>query len=61
MSDKVRVFEIAEEVGKTSVEVMQKAKELGIVSKKDITYGLLEEKGGNLSITTGEEKMEKYL
>lgn len=30
MSDKVRVFEIAEEVGKTSVEVMQKAKELGI-------------------------------
>jgi hypothetical protein len=40
---------------------MQKAKELGIVSKKDITYGLLEEKGGNLSITTGEEKMEKYL
>ncbi|WP_390881614.1 MULTISPECIES: translation initiation factor IF-2 N-terminal domain-containing protein [Aliarcobacter] len=31
MSDKVRVFEIAEEVGKTSVEVMQKAKELGIL------------------------------
>lgn len=30
MSDKVRVFEIAEEVAKTSVEVMQKAKELGI-------------------------------
>ena len=40
---------------------MQKAKELGIVSKKDITYGLLEEKGGNLSITTGEEKMEKHI
>ncbi|RBQ26476.1 translation initiation factor IF-2 [Arcobacter sp. CECT 9188] len=30
MSDKVRVFEIAEEAGSTSAEVMQKAKELGI-------------------------------
>ncbi|MFW3357655.1 hypothetical protein [Aliarcobacter butzleri] len=32
MSDKVRVFEIAEEVGKTSVEVMQKAKFVSIFS-----------------------------
>ena len=30
MSDKVRVFEIAEEAASTSAEVMQKAKELGI-------------------------------
>lgn len=30
MSDKVRVFEIAEEAGSTSQEVIQKAKELGI-------------------------------
>jgi len=30
MSDKVRVFEIAEEAGSTSAEVIQKAKELGI-------------------------------
>ena len=29
MSDKVRVFEIAEEAASTSAEVMQKAKELG--------------------------------
>lgn len=33
MSDKVRVFEIAEEAGSTSQEVMQKAKELGIELK----------------------------
>ncbi|MFW2605875.1 translation initiation factor IF-2 N-terminal domain-containing protein [Aliarcobacter butzleri] len=30
MPDKVRVFEIAEEAATTSVNVMQKAKELGI-------------------------------
>lgn len=33
MSDKVKVFEIAEEAGSTSAEVMQKAKELGIELK----------------------------
>ena len=33
MLDKVRVFEIAEEAGSTSDEVMQKAKELGIILK----------------------------
>lgn len=33
MSDKVRVFEIAEEAASTSAEVMQKAKELGIELK----------------------------
>ena len=33
MLDKVRVFEIAEEAGSTSYEVMQKAKELGIILK----------------------------
>ena len=36
MLDKVRVFEIAEEAGTTSAEVMQKAKELGIILKLGI-------------------------
>jgi hypothetical protein len=38
MEDKVRVFEIAEEAGATSAEVIKKASELSIVLNERLSF-----------------------
>ena len=63
MLDKVRVFEIAEEAGTTSAEVMQKAKELGIILKTSLaTVSFEDAEAITQYIITGiKSKIEKKL
>lgn len=62
MSDKVRVYEIAEEAGATSTDVMAKAKDLGIDLKSPQSVVTIEEAEEIANyIMTGKSKLLKKL
>jgi translation initiation factor IF-2 len=60
MSDKVRVYEIAEEAGATSTDIMSKAKDLGIELKSPQSAVTIEEAEEVMNyILTGKSKLLK--